>query len=229
MPNLAMNCQLHQATFHRSIPSMSNGTSKIINSLRHLPRSVSSRIPNLPSRLRSWPKLRPMRSPRVAPSLAAAAIPHLTAIARPLLATMMLRSGPKARARARVKTIMVLLRSMPRSREKRLFSLSLNLKSMLSRRIANRAPHHPPHLTATAHPLLTLTTTMLRLEPRARARMTTSKTLPRSMLRLRLRLSKPSRRRPSSTLPTSWHRLALRTPSCSWLSWVTPSRTSRLA
>ena len=206
---------------------MSNGTSKIINSLRHLPRSVSSRMPNLPSRLRSWPKLRPMLSPRVAPSLAAAALPHLTAIARPLLATMTLRSEP--RARARMKTIMVLLRSMPRSREKRLFSLSLNLKSMLSRRIANRAPHHPPHLTATAHPLLTLTTTMLRLEPRARARMTTSKTLPRSMPRLRLRLSKPSKRRPSSTLPTSWHRLALRTPSCSWLSWVTPSRTSRLA
>ena len=225
MPNLAKNCQLLQAPFHRSIPSMSNGTSKIINSLRRLPRSVSSRMRNLPSRLRSWPKLRPMLSPRVAPSLPAAAIPLLTAAAIPLLtlATTMLRSEP--RARAKMKTIMVLLRSMPRSREKRLFSLSLNLKSMLSlRAAANRAPHHL--LLAIAHPLLA--TTMLRLEPRARARMTTSKTLPRSMPRLRLRLSKPSKRRPSSTLPTSWHRLALRTPSCSWLSWVTPSRRSRL-
>ena len=169
-----MNCLLHQAPFHRSIPSMSNGTSKIINSLRRLPRSVSSRMRNLPSRLRSWPKLRPMLSPRVAPSLAAAALPHLTAIVRPLLVTTMLRSEP--RARARMKTIMVLLRSMPRSREKRLFSLSLNLKSMLSlRAAANRAPHQT--LLAIARPLLA--TTMLRLEPRARARMTTSKTLPR--------------------------------------------------
>ena len=174
MPNLAKNCQLLQAPFHRSIPSMSNGTSKIINSLRHLPRSVSSRMLNLPSRLRSWPKLRPMLSPRVAPSLPAAAIPHLTAAAIPLLtlATTMLRSEP----RSKMKTIMVLLRSMPRSREKKLFSLSLNLKSMLSlRAAANRAPHHL--LLVIAHPLLA--TTMLRLELRARARMTTSKTLPR--------------------------------------------------
>ena len=198
MPNLPMNRLLHQATYHRSILSMSNGTSKIINSLRHLPRSVSSRMPSSPSRLRSWPKLRPMLSPRIAPRLAPAALPHLPVQARPLKATTMLKSE----LRSRMNTIMALLRSMPRSREKRLFSLSLNLKSTQSLRKANRALHH--HLlraTVQARPLKA--TTMLRLEPRTMTHTTTSKTLPRSMLRLRLRLSKPSKKRPSSTLPTS--------------------------
>ena len=153
---------------------MSSGTSKIINLLKRLPRSVNSRLLKLPSRLRSWLKLRLMLSLRAAPSLAAAALPHQTAAAHPLLATTMLRSEP--RARARMKTTMVWLRSMPRSREKKLFSLSLNLKSMLSlRAAANRAPHHP--LLATAPPLLILiATTMRRLEPRAMMHTTTSKT-----------------------------------------------------
>ena len=177
----------------------------------------------LPSKLRSWPKLRLMLSLRAALTLAAA-LPHLAVTVHPLLATTMLRSEP----RARMKTTTVLLRSMLRSREKRLFSLSFNLKSMLTLRAAlSLAAALLPHLAVTVHPLLA--TTMPRLELKAMTHTTMRMTWPRSMLRSRLKLSKPSKKRPLSTLPTSCHRLALRTPSFSWLSLVTASHRSRLA
>ena len=161
-----------------------------------------------------------MLSPK---SQAAAVLPPLTAPLLLLAATTM----PRSELRTRMKTTTALLRSTLKLREKRLFSFSLNLKSMLSLKVAlSQAAAVLPALIA---PLLLAATTMPRSALRLMTRTTTSKILPRSMPKLRLKLLKPSRKRPLSTLPTSCHRSALRTRSCSWPSLVTASHRNKLA